>query len=89
MPGFRKSRPSYLGVEHVFIPKMAYNGQKPKKLTARKIPPNTITPTPAKPVTIPDMYNPEATTASTTRISRSTVPMFFFIISDNLSTPST
>ena len=64
---------------HVFIPKRAYNGQKPTRLVRIKTAPKTNSTMPHVPVAVPVKYNMPNTTASTVRMARSENPMLFFI----------
>ena len=67
------------------IPNGAYNGQKLIKLVKRNIAAKISATIPSVPGIVPVKYNIAITTANTTRIARSVLPIFFFMTTNCLS----
>ena len=79
-PDYWQAVGNYFFVEQVLIPTNGYKGQKLTRLVNRNTPPSITRINPGVPATVPLKYKKANTAASNTRIMRSAVPMFGFII---------
>ena len=79
-PHYWQATGNYFFVEQVLIPTSGYKGQKLTRLVSRNTPPRITRINPGVPATVPLKYKKANTAASNTRIMRSAVPMFGFII---------
>lgn len=75
-----KQTPMGYFLGQVLSPTNEYNGQKLMRLVAKKTPPSTNSTKPAVPATVPVKYNTANNAANTMRMTRSTAPMFFFML---------